>query len=398
MIVDKIEYSPSFGQIKLTRKETIKVNNLLNDYRKGKTDGIFEQLTDIFTPHLEKEAKNKTNGEYIEKDFLQELHIRLFEIFSKFTDKTHPAYTIVKRLNKINPSKNEAATLPKHIPLEQLSKEDEEAHTVNMLFASETAKGRAKIVTETSQLTQRERQILEEHLYGKKFQDIADTYDLTRDRIKQIHDKVILQIKLIHNRKYRMKYFKDYPTKRKLFADKFNLKFTQNTKYSKIENTDNFRVTNPAKTKEIPVIRKKIRIRPETILTKSDIDSRDIIVYKKAKLKQDGIVTGNIENHGLYNLTGLTGGNIKNYGEMNLEGIAEHKIENFGKMNLTGTARDIIVNKGDTVITGEVQGNIINSGNLDIYGKVKGDIYTYNNKVNISDNAEITGKIIKLEK
>ena len=416
MKIDLINNSTISKQLKLTRKDSVKVANLFRQYRLGKTKGIFNQLTDIFTPYLKEEAKIKTTqNKFLEKDFLQELYLKLFENFSKIGEKDHPVTSLVQKLSNINPSKNELVTMPKHITFDELTDTDHKKHSAEILFTSETPKALARKIVETSPVSEREIKIIGLRLDDESFSDIGKKFYLAPSSVNAIYNKSILAIKLTHNKKFRNVYFETNPRARNWLEEKFN-----NTRIGwsaarelfeepKITNTEE-QVTKEIKKEKIKRSRKDNSIKIENTYPKKkitvnsdkswemgDISDFDVLVKKDAIFKQSGIVNGNIENQGLYILTGVTKGNITNFGKLNLRGMAiKGKIKNEGKIELSGIVNNDISNDGKINITGTVKGNIINYGDLSISGIVRGNIYTYKD-IKIIDDGEVLGKIVKLD-
>lgn len=193
MEIQKINNSPNFQAIKLTSKEGRKISEIVREYRKSPNPKLQEQLVDIFTPHIEKEAE-KYDG-ILREDFKQDLYMSLLENMGKVDVKYQPSNNLVGKLNEVAPADSKVSMGLQY--LEEVSKaeldklsgpgEDEFIRDLNL----KTIMLDLKNIINRSDNTPRMRDIITAKIEGKSDKEIGEIFRLTKGRVQQIIQKIL---------------------------------------------------------------------------------------------------------------------------------------------------------------------------------------------------------------
>lgn len=127
MKVTSQNYITNFKAIKLTRPESKKVKELVHAYRNMENFEAKSQIIDIFTPHIENEARRKAeeNVNLSIKDYTQNLHLKLLEKIETVSLQYHPVPDIISTLNEYKIQNDDYIVLENNKSLEVLSPEEE---------------------------------------------------------------------------------------------------------------------------------------------------------------------------------------------------------------------------------------------------------------------------------
>lgn len=210
MDIKRTQNSPNFEQIKLSRNESIKVNKLVGQYRKTKSSDIFVELTDVFTPHIEKEGELKSKPKN-RKDFMQDMYLNLIEIFTDPKINVHPAYSIIEKLNNLSDRLSKPSKVLKK-SLERLSEKEHQLLACEQpLNEPETPKELVDRLISTTQIREREKNFINKTLNEDTYEEIGYHFGLTKESVRQVIDKGIHKIKMRHNPEYRREYERLHP-------------------------------------------------------------------------------------------------------------------------------------------------------------------------------------------
>lgn len=194
----------TFRAINLNTQEKEKSDKLISElHAKKNKDKIKCGLLDIFDRHIQNEAAKKAKGIYFEKDVLQNMYLKFFEAIENIKDLT--TENLIKILNTTSPDENELKeqyrfkTLSLNKKVQQdnkLTLEDKiTEENLPVYLSTYTEKERKnqhyKIqkLAHNTNLTSREKKLLDEKSSGKTFEQIAEKHGQCKT----------LTVRLIHN-------------------------------------------------------------------------------------------------------------------------------------------------------------------------------------------------------
>lgn len=178
----------NFKAIKLTLPESKKAANLVRNYRNTGDIKAKTQIVDIFTPHIEKEAKEKAeeNNNLSMKDYAQNLHLKLLEKIETVNLKYHPVPYIVDRLNEYKSGKDDFFVLAENKSIEELTPEEEYIISDK---GQPSLKEKMHTVVSTFIEGKRNKAILNDYIDRYSTKELGQKYSLTPNRCQQIIDK-----------------------------------------------------------------------------------------------------------------------------------------------------------------------------------------------------------------
>ena len=199
--------SPEFQSIKLRRNEAKQVNKLIKQYQSNQSPEVYQDLVEIFAPHIEKEGALRAKNAQEKKDIIQDMHLNLIEIFSNTKEKYHPVFSITSRLNETNARQSQIKKLPQK-SINRLT--EIETQKLSYRQALDTEETPVEIVDRlidtTKSLREREKICLEGYRNKESFQEIGNRFWLTAPSIRSILNKSFHKIKFKHNPEYRKEY------------------------------------------------------------------------------------------------------------------------------------------------------------------------------------------------
>lgn len=211
MQINNNQYNPSFKQIKLTTKEGRIVSNLYRQYKSGKSKTAMAEVVDIFTPHIEKEVESLKLSMLDAQDTKQNIFLKLIETFTFNRLNSHPSFNIVEILNKAIETEKHTK-FPKKLSFDKLTQKERSS----LIFENglEMAKAEteyvANLIQKTSQLSEREKSILQDFRNDIPSYITAEEFKLTSSRIREIQKTCIHKIKMQHIPEYREQFPKSW--------------------------------------------------------------------------------------------------------------------------------------------------------------------------------------------
>ena len=199
MKISEINNKTNFKAIKLTHSESKKVGELIRTYRSKGNLETKAQIVDIFTPHIEKEARTmaEENVNLSVKDYAQNLNLRLLEKMETISLKFHPVTELTNNLNNYKPQEDDYITISENKSIEDLTPIEELYLSVDDL---PVLKDRMhSIVSETPYIALRSKSIVHDYLDGYTHKDLGEKYALTSDRIRNIIESFARKIRIADN-------------------------------------------------------------------------------------------------------------------------------------------------------------------------------------------------------
>lgn len=197
MKVTEINSKTSFKAIKLTRQESNKVGEYFRVYRNLGNLEARSKIVDIFTPHIEKEAKTMAEEDInlSVKDYAQNLYLRLLEKIETINLKFHPVTELTNNLNNYRPQKEDYITILENKSIEELT--PEEQYIISNKDQSTLKEKMHQIIEETPNLRERSKNIVQDYLDGYSYKVLCKKYELTTARVHYIIDEEMRKIRCI---------------------------------------------------------------------------------------------------------------------------------------------------------------------------------------------------------
>ena len=195
----------NFGAINLKDREKAKSDELISQLKTStkNKDRIKSGLLDVFDRHIQDEAVQKARGIYLTSDVLQEMYLKFFEAIENIKD-----LTTGKLIDILNSTKPEQDALKERYRLGVTSLDspinpDSDLILKNIItdknlpvYLSSASEEERKVqrqklqtLTEKTNLTEREKNLLEEKSSGKTYKQIA----------KRTNQSIVRAQQLIHN-------------------------------------------------------------------------------------------------------------------------------------------------------------------------------------------------------
>lgn len=195
MKVSEINSKTNFKAIKLTRKESNKIGIFTREYRSLGNLEARAKIVDIFTPHIEKEAKAKVeeNNNLSIKDYSQNLHLKLLEKIETVNLNFHPVTELINNLNSYNPQKDDYFTLSENKSIEELTPEEE--YTISNKEQSTLNEKMHQVVSICLYRDENRRMILHDFLDDYTEKELARKYNLYKNTIREKIEQGIYRIK-----------------------------------------------------------------------------------------------------------------------------------------------------------------------------------------------------------
>ena len=204
----------NFGAINLKEKERIKSDELLSQIQSSTNkDRIKSGLLDIYDKHIQNEAAQKARGIYITDEVLQEMYLKFFEAIENIKD-----LTTGKLLEILNSTKPEQDALKEQYRLGVTSldspiKPDSDLILKKIItdknlpvYLSSASEAERKVqrqklqtLTEKTNLTEREKNFLEEKSSGKTYKQIAKRTNRSIVRAQQLIHNAVAKIQNDNN-------------------------------------------------------------------------------------------------------------------------------------------------------------------------------------------------------
>ena len=204
----------NFGAINLKEKERIKSDELLSQIQSSTNkDRIKSGLLDIYDKHIQNEAAQKARGIYTTDEVLQEMYLKFFEAIENIKD-----LTTGKLLEILNSTKPEQDALKEQYRLGVTSldspiKPDSDLILKNIItdknlpvYLSSASEAERKVqrqklqtLTEKTNLTEREKNFLEEKSSGKTYKQIAKRTNRSIVRAQQLIHNAVAKIQNDNN-------------------------------------------------------------------------------------------------------------------------------------------------------------------------------------------------------
>ena len=202
MKITEINSKTNFEAIKLTRPESNKIGELVRAYRNVGNLEAKAKIVDIFAPHIEKEAKTKTeeNVNLNMKDYAQNLYLKLLEKIETVSLEFHPVAELTNNLNNYKPKKDDYITIAENKSIEELTPAEVDCLSVDDL---PSLKARMhSIVSETSSAGLRPKSIVHDYLDGYTHKELGEKYALTSDRIRNIIESFTRKVRIEKDSSY----------------------------------------------------------------------------------------------------------------------------------------------------------------------------------------------------
>ena len=192
--------SPNFESIKLKRNEAVKVKKLIQQYKMEKSPVVFNDLIDVFTPHIEKESTKLAGKSHDPKDVAQDLYLNLIELFTKSNEQHHPVTTLVSKLNTESANKYQSKKVA-HKEISQLTPEENMKLSYrHELDCPETEKEQVdRLINTTETLHERDRVFLDRYRRGDDKKTIAHNYGLIPESVRNVLNDCVRKMKQKHD-------------------------------------------------------------------------------------------------------------------------------------------------------------------------------------------------------
>jgi len=184
--------------VKLSPKDVELFGEIFRQYQKAPNQKLKTAIVNIFAPQIERRAVAMSvaaKGKISATDYAQDLYLKFLENLDAIADENkYAAASLSRTLNETKPTLDTLVSVTgKTKNLTALEEFRSMSYKIDENPISQDVG--EFLNTMKKQLTYREGDILELKLQGKTFDEIGDTLDLTRDRVRQIYEKALKRIR-----------------------------------------------------------------------------------------------------------------------------------------------------------------------------------------------------------
>ena len=187
--------------VKLSPEAVEKFGQLFREFKTAPTQKLKTEIVSIFAPLIESKAAKaaaKSGGRISAADYAQDLYLKFLERLETVgQDKKYIAKALTETVNETKPTANTLVTYGRRT-VEELTPLEELNH-FSVRPGEQTLLQKAEEIANLKHLTKRENEILKLSLEGYSFEEIAEKFDISSERTKQIRRKVVSDIKTMSN-------------------------------------------------------------------------------------------------------------------------------------------------------------------------------------------------------
>ncbi len=185
-------------EIKLNRKASNRIGVLFREYLKNPTQQIKSDVIEIYRPQIERRAAAAafvTKGKISAVDYAQDLYLKLLEmLIDKDPQSKHLSRNISQTINNTKPTVNTLVSRGNKAIEKLTQKEVYDKASYKIDEKTDLQKAEEILDYAKKLLPTNEAKVLSKKLEGKQLDDIAQEMDLTRERVRQIHEKAMRRL------------------------------------------------------------------------------------------------------------------------------------------------------------------------------------------------------------